>query len=383
MVSLAIILRVEHQTGSYARAGAVSACYVLGTAVGMPLLGRAADRLGRRPVLVGAAAVNAAGLCALATVPVAMQVVTYLVAVVAGASLPPVAPVVRSLWREIAPPEERSSLYAIDATLQEVTFMTGPALVALISAVASPAVALASSGLIGLGGTLALVIHPALGSRPPDGSPAEPRGQAKRARSSSLALLAGTMLLLLAAISVVEVATVAFAGRHGAPRQAGLLLTVWSTGSLAGGLLFGSAAARRAGRVLARLLLAAAFGFAVLAAAPTVAVLYVLLFLAGTSISPGFSCIYDIVGRTSPPQASVESFSWVSSGIQIGASMGTALGGVVVDGAGTRLAFVIAGGIGLLTAMVPLLGRQVISRAEQRSEAAAVPTTNESLAGTL
>ncbi|MGH9303826.1 MAG: MFS transporter, partial [Acidimicrobiales bacterium] len=49
MVNLAIILRVAHGSGSYARAGAVTACYVLGTAVGTPVLGRVADTAGRRP----------------------------------------------------------------------------------------------------------------------------------------------------------------------------------------------------------------------------------------------------------------------------------------------------------------------------------------------
>jgi hypothetical protein len=41
MVNLAIILRVVHATGSYARAGEIAACYVVGTGIGSPLLSSA------------------------------------------------------------------------------------------------------------------------------------------------------------------------------------------------------------------------------------------------------------------------------------------------------------------------------------------------------
>ncbi len=69
---------------------------------------------------------------------------------------------------------------------------------------------------------------------------------------------------------------------------------------MAGGIVLGARTAHAGARVLAPLMLAGAAGFLLLAAAPGVAVLYGLLFLAGVAIAPGFSCIYGLVGAVTP-----------------------------------------------------------------------------------
>jgi MFS family permease len=345
MVNLAIILRIARGTGSYARAGLVTAAYVIGTGLAMPLVGRLADRKGRRPVLLVAACLNAVGLIALAFVPVRATAALLVVAAVTGASVPPVAPAVRSLWRHLAPPNLVSGLFAMDATLQEVSFMIGPSLVALVAAIAEPAAALVLCGVIGLLGAVAVLAHPAMG-RPAGERP----GPRQRVDLPGLVTLVALIVMFLAGIVIVEVAVVAFAGHHHASDQSGLLLTVWSAGSMAGGLAFGARTAHRGAGVLAPLLAAAALGFALLCLAPDVAVLYGLMFLAGTAIAPGFSCVYGLVGELAPHGSSVEAFSWVASGIQIGAAIGAAAGGLLVQSFGTRVAMLAAAACALSTA---------------------------------
>lgn len=158
--------------------------------------------------------------------------------------------------------------------------------------------------------------------------------------------------MFLAAILVIEVTVVAFAGHAHASNQAGVLLAVWASGSMAGGFAFGARTAHAGMRVLAPLMAAAALGFFCLAAAPNIAVLYGLLFLAGVSIAPGFSCIYGLVGSLAPSTGSVEAFSWIGSGIQMGAAGGAAVGGILVDAVGTRWSFVMAAGGAMVTAAV-------------------------------
>jgi MFS family permease len=381
MANLAIILRIATATGSYARAGAVTGAYVVGTGLFGPFLGRVADRAGRRPVLLVAAVVNAAGLISLAFIPVHETLVILIVAAVSGASLPPVAPAVRSLWPALVPEDLRSGIYAFDATMQEATFMVGPTLVALLSSLSGPPAALIACGVIGLVGTVAVSLHPAIGTpltadpsattglapaqdvgpghSHPAPSPAPtvhpaPRPARRRllhpAGLPGLGSLVIIVLVFLASILIVEVTVVAFAGHHHASGQAGLLLAAWSTGSMVGGFAFGARSAHAGTRVLAPLMLAAAVGFLCLAAAPGVGLLYGLLFLAGMSIAPGFSCIYGLVGQLAPSTGSVEAFSWIASGIQMGAACGAALGGLLVEDIGTRWSFVFAAGCGLGTA---------------------------------
>jgi MFS family permease len=361
MANLAIILRIATATGSYARAGAVTGAYVVGTGLFGPFLGRLADRAGRRPVLLISAVVNAAGLISLAFIPVHHTVVILIVAAASGASLPPVAPAVRSLWPALVPEDLRSGIYAFDATMQEATFMVGPTLVALLSSLSGPPAALIACGGIGLAGTLAVSLHPAVGtpltSDPAAATTSAPDRPARRrllhpAGLPGLASLVIIVLVFLASILIVEVTVVAFAGHHHASSQAGLLLAAWSTGSMVGGFAFGARSAHAGTRVLAPLMLAAAVGFLCLAAAPGVGLLYGLLFLAGMSIAPGFSCIYGLVGTLAPSTGSVEAFSWIASGIQIGAASGAALGGLLVEDIGTRWSFVFAAGCGLVTAAI-------------------------------
>lgn len=367
MVNLAIILRIVRVDGSYARAGGVTAAFVLGTGVMGPVLGRLADRFGRRPVLLIASAGNAAGLVLLALVPVADFPQMVAVAAATGCSLPPVAPSVRSLWRQLVDEPMQPSLYAMDATLQELTFIAGPSLVAGISTLASPSFALIFCAFIGLGGSIAVCSHPATARPMPES--AKIRSPRTPVASSGLVALVAIVFMFLASIVTVEIGVVAFAGLHHASGQAGLLLAVWSGGSLTGGIFFGARIAGAGARGLAPVMMASASGFFLITAASGVAVLYGLLFLAGVAIAPGFSCIYGLAGAITPPSGAVEAFSWIASGIQIGAATGAALGGVLVQGCGPRWTFVCAGGAATATAAVALWQTRHLAAAERVARA--------------
>ncbi len=358
MAGLAIILRVSHGTGSYAKAGAVTAAFVVGAALVGPVLGRLADRLGRRPVLLAASVANTAGLVALSRVPTHDTGTILAVAALAGASSPPVAASVRSLWPALVEAARRDALYAVDSTLQELTFVVGPALVAIIGSAFGVSAPLVASGAFGLVGTVALVSHPVITT----GAEHRPHRDA-RVLSRPLLVLIGAITLLVLAFGSLEIGVVAFAGARHAAGQAGLLLGVWSAGSLLGGALFGTRATAGGARVLPGLLVACAGGFALLAGTPGVAALYALLFVAGLVIAPSLGCIYGLAGRLALPGAVVEAFSWVSSGILVGAATGSAAGGIVVQHFGSRVDFLASGLASLAAAATAVtLRRHVASR---------------------
>ena len=66
MIPLALVLAVAAHAGSYGAAGAITAAYALGVALGGPLRGRLADRLGARPVLLATGSLHAVALVACA-----------------------------------------------------------------------------------------------------------------------------------------------------------------------------------------------------------------------------------------------------------------------------------------------------------------------------
>lgn len=152
MTGLAIVLRVSNRHGSYADAGIVTGAYVVGAALASPGMGRLADRFGRRVILISTGVASAIGLFGLSAVPAHDTATLLWVALLSGMATPPVGPAVRSLWPRLAAGTTSEALYAMDSTLQELTFVVGPALVALTATLAGTAAPLIASGGFGLVG---------------------------------------------------------------------------------------------------------------------------------------------------------------------------------------------------------------------------------------
>jgi MFS family permease len=234
MAGLAIVLRVSRASGSYSEAGAITAVYVVACAIGSPVWGRLADRYGRRLILVVTALASAVGLLALSAVPVHDPWEMSGVAFLAGAGEPPVSAAVRSLWPRLVQGGNRDALYAIDSTLQELTFVAGPALVALLGTLSGTAAPLVASAIFSLVGTLAVAFHPAVSA------PGLHVARTGRAASPALFSLVSVGLLLIFGCAMAQIGVVGFATAHKAPGQSGLLLAVWSLGAITGGLCAGT-----------------------------------------------------------------------------------------------------------------------------------------------
>ncbi|MGD0808086.1 MAG: MFS transporter [Acidimicrobiales bacterium] len=364
MAGLAIVLRVSRATGSYSEAGAITAVYVAACAIGSPVWGRLADRSGRRLILVITALASAVGLLALSAVPVHHTWEMVGVAFVAGAGEPPVSAAVRSLWPRLAQGGNSDALYAIDSTLQELTFVAGPALVAVLVTLSGTAAPLVASALFSLVGTLSVAFHPAV-------SAAGLRlARAGRAASPALFSLVSVGLLLVFGCAMAQIGVVGFATAHKAPSQSGLLLAVWSLGAITGGLFVGTRvnAAGEAGLLGA--LGASGAGLLLVIAAPDIAILYPLIFVAGLGLVPALGAMYNLAGKLAPAAGAVEAFGWLSGGTQTGIAGGSALGGVVLQHFGTRTTFAAAAATVFASAAVILLTKGQLAHARLRAGAA-------------
>jgi MFS family permease len=364
MTGLAIVLRVSRASGSYGEAGAITAVYVVAGAIGSPVWGRLADRSGRRLILVVTAVASAVGLLALSAVPVHDTWEMAGVALLAGAGEPPVSAAVRSLWPRLVQGGSRDALYAIDSTLQELTFVAGPALVALLGTVSGTAAPLVASAIFSLVGTLAVALHPAVSA------PGLRLARTGRAHSAALFSLVLVGLLLIFGCAMVQIGVVGFATAHKAPGQSGLLLAVWSLGAISGGLCAGARvnAAGEAGLMGA--LGASGVGLLLVIAAPDIALLYPLIFLAGLGLVPALGAMYNLAGKLAPAAGAVEAFGWLSGGTQTGIAGGSALGGVVLQHFGTRTTFAVAAVIVFASAAVILVAKGQLAQARLRAAAA-------------
>jgi MFS family permease len=343
MAPLAVLLLVRGATRSYAAAGFAVGAAAFATAACAPLLGRLVDRFGRRRVLAPAVVMEAsmyALLVAAAEAHLGAGVLIVLAAL-AGAFLPPVAPVVRAMLGEVFDdPAVRETAYSLDAVTQEVLWMTGPLVVALVIAVASPAVAVLLIAAVGLAGATLFLRSRLVRSA---SVTMEQTARGSALANPELRALLGPVALTGMGLGAIEVGLPSLAIHAGSRPASGLLLALWSVGSMAGGLWYGSRTWRSSLSHRYRVLL----GLAVLCTLPLIAARsipagVVCSLLAGVTIAPVFSCQYALVGRSVSAGSETEAFTWVSAALIGGLAAGSAIGGAVIASAGVSAPFVVS-----------------------------------------
>jgi MFS family permease len=350
MLSLAFLLHVEQQTGSYGAAGLVLAATSLGQAIAGPLTSRLMGRFGMRPVLITTLAVCVTAVVAIGVLP--LTVPMYMgVGFIAGLSTPPVQPAVRTIYPKMVNSRQLTPLFSLDASAQEIIWVVGPVVTTFVSTQIGTVWGILLAALLMVIGGIWFISSPELGRvRIPRSK--RRLGAVLGRPPVMLATIVG--FLLIGACAAIEAGVVAAFGEDGA--EAGIVLAIFSVGSLAGGLLLGHvpispwSTARRMFIVFA--------GTALAAFAMDFWWLSVTLFIAGIGIAPALAVLFAIVSASVRFSDTAEAYGWVGTGQLIGAALGSALAGFLIDGYGAVGAFWAATALALLGFIVPALGRR-------------------------
>jgi MFS family permease len=75
-------------------------------------------------------------------------------------------------------------------------------------------------------------------------------------------------------------------------------------------------------------------------------------------IAPALAVMFSIVSASVRFSDTAEAYGWVGTGQLIGAAVGSAFAGFLIDSQGPSGAFYVAGVLGLLGFVVPLLGKR-------------------------
>ncbi len=346
---LAMLLLAREATGSFAAAGLVAAAYGIAAGAAAPARGRALDRRGGA-VLVGVAAWH---LVALGGLIVAAQLgapapALIAAAAVAGIARSPIFGALRTLWSALVPVGQLHAAYALQATLQQSSYLAGTLLAGALLALSPAAVALAAATVLTFVSVLAFARTATLPGRPPAG----PR---RVIASRDLQILAVTAGLTTVTIGGLGVALTAFAADRGEAPAAGVLLAALTAGSIAGGLAYASRG--WPGTLVRRyvvLLVAFAALAATMAAPRSLAPMLVAATLAGLPMAALMTCRFALIDRVAVPGAANEAALWLSAAEAAGVAGGQALAGAVVDGAGVATAFLLVATPSALAGVVAL-----------------------------
>jgi len=331
MLSLAFLLHVERQTGSYGAAGLVLAATSVGQAVAGPLTSRLMGRFGMRSVLITTLIFCVTAITAIGVLPLTVPLYMVL-GLIAGLATPPVQPAVRTIYPKMVNARQLTPLFSLDASAQEIIWVVGPVVTTFVSTQIGTVWGILLAAVIMVGGGIWFIASPELGrvriprskrrfgvvlSRPP----------------VLLATLVG--FLLVGGVAAIEAGVVAVFGHDGS--EAGLVLAIFAIGSLVGGLGLGHvpigpwSSARR--------MLIVLFGTALAALAMDFWWLSLTLFIAGVGIAPAFAVLFSIVSASVKFSDTAEAFGWVGTGQLIGAALGSAVAGFLIDGVGAQGAF--------------------------------------------
>jgi MFS family permease len=366
MISLALLLLVHGMTGNWSSAALAGAAYAIAGAALGPVWGRLADRFGPTKILLVSGVANPIALGVLIVSPVRW---VYLAAAVAGATYPPLTAAIRGAWTGLtrATPSVRKAALAAETSVFELVFVAGPLLVSFFVALINPAAALAFAAVATLTGTLVTALSPAIRAQRPHPSAAATSGLGPLrvpGFPSLLACCAG----LGAAFGAATVAIPAYANELDVAEPstvAGILIAVWSLGSAAGGVWFGTRVVRSAlSRQFAWLLGAVAISLLVLPAMPGPVALGVALALGGATIAPALTVENALVGRLSPGSMLNEAYTWMVTMSVSASAFGSAVAGMVADHAGVGMAFAFAGLTVGFAAAVAALPSGAIARAD-------------------
>ncbi len=358
MASLAILLLVRDSTHSYAAAGLAVGRLRAGHGGDGPGAGQA-DRSPRALPGAGPGGDQAERVLILLVLAAhwgAGAGVLVGLAGLAGALVPSIAPTVRALLNEIIhEPRVRESAYSLEAVVQEIIWILGPFVVALIVAVTTPSAALLLNAAICVTGTVSFVRSPAAARAP---VPSEHRDPGAVLSSRPLRALLGPIALMGFSLGAIEVGLPSLALHAGSRADSGILLALWSVGSMLGGLWFGSRMWRSPLPVRYRNLLVAAVALtAPLIVARSIPVGALCAVLAGLAIAPLFSCQYAMVARTVTEGNETEAFTWVASALVSGIAAGSAAAGAVISSGGVAAPFVLGSLATVLAALTALASR--------------------------
>ncbi|TFD95262.1 MFS transporter [Cryobacterium lactosi] len=350
MLSLAFLIHIEKLFDSYAAAGLVLAAMSIGQAIAGPLTSRLMGRLGMRPVLIVTMIICTTSIVVMALAPLPI-VGLMIVGFVAGLSMPPVQPAVRTIYPKVVNSRQLTPLFSLDASAQEIIWVLGPVIATFVAIQVSSTAGILLAAFFLVAGGIWFVALPEVGRV------RIPRSRRKLGvvlKKPEVLLSTVVGFMLVAACAAVEAGVVAVFG-HGSA-NAGWVLGIFAIGSLIGGLALGHLPIGP--WALASRMLIVTIGLSVAGLFLNFWWLSAALLVAGIGIAPSFAVLFGIVSASVKFSDTAEAYGWIGTGQLIGAALGSALAGFAIDHSGAGAAIYVAAGFAALGTIIPALGRR-------------------------
>lgn len=374
MSQLGVLLLIAGSTGSYGAGGACAGALAVANAIGAPLWGGWADRIGQRTVVVlqsltAAAALGGLLVTAHSGLPWGWAAVA---SAVTGFLTPQVGPLARVRWRPITAltgkrqPRLVDTAFSYEGAADEASFVLGPALVGLGVSLVNPTFALVGAAvLLAVFGTwfglhdTARITHEA---------PHQNGTGHDRLLTPVLVLLCLAQLVIGMVFGSVQTGTSVLATDAGYPGLTGLFHALLGVGSVAAGLSLAALPQRFALPARLRWFAVALLVLALpLLLVGSLATLAPVLLVLGVSIAPYMITTFTLGERITPPARVSAAMTMLAATTGLGYALGAAVAGALADWRGHTPAFAVSVAAGVLAVSLSWGFRRMLERADART----------------
>ncbi|MGB7819806.1 MAG: MFS transporter [Ornithinibacter sp.] len=366
MFGVSVIIMISERRGSFGLAGAVSAVGVAVLAAAGPFIGRLIDRYGqRRAALPFILVASLSGLATVLASWVGAPAWTLFVLYGLSALLPEPGPMSRARWAHIYrdEPDRLHTAMSFEQVADEAAFVVGPVVGVLVSTLWFPEAGLLLAEALFLVGMLTFLS--ARQTEPPV-VPHDQRPPGVAVRRPGLLIVATALVMTGVIFGANEVIAVAYTAEQGSASFSSVVLGAFAVGSTVSGILFGTRAFRSS---LTTRLLVAAGGMFVLEA-PALVVggvwpLAVVMLVAGSATAPMLITSLSLAQRLVPRALITEGMAVAITGLLIGISIGSAVGGWAIEAWGAQPAYAVPVLAGALAVVIVAVRRTSLERAER------------------
>lgn len=366
MLSLAYLLHVEHVFHSYGSAGLVLATTSVGQAIAGPLTSRWMGSWGMRPVLIltSLVALASMGVIAFVLMPLWAYVV---IGFIGGLAVPPVQPAVRTIYPKMVTSRQLTPLFSLDASAQELIWVAGPVITTFVATQIGTVEAIVLAMVFLVVGGVWFIASPELGRVR---IPRSKRAFGVVLKRPSVVVATLTGMLLIGACAAVE-AGVTSAFGEGSP-NAGIVLAIFAIGSLVGGLAFGHRPISP--NTLWTRMLIVFIGLGLATFGTGFWWLSFALLIAGGGIAPALAVMFGSVSATVKFSDTAEAYGWMGTGQLIGAALGSAVAGFLIDLHGATGGMLVGAAAAFVGVLLPLFAKRWLPDLRGR-DASPIPDT--------
>lgn len=354
MNTVALVFLISTVRDSFLLAGVASSIYTLCGAIVGPRIGRRADRIGARPVLLPITFINASSIFAIVYFSSRSIPLLLIFSALSGATMPSFGSYTRTRWsRSLKDKRELEVALSLESVADETAFVIGPALAGFLFSIYGPNSPLLAGLFFTLTGGIGLALTSFDHHR--DEIHEGIHGGLLRIKYVKSLLASLVALGLLFGSNFVVI--LAVAKENGRAADGGLWVGLYPIGSLVAGLVYGfihwkSSSALRYTIALAFMTLSTS---AILFFQDIETIVFFII-LSGIGIAPALIAANAHLKGLVPLRRLNEAFALLGASLQIGITLGSALSGALVDRFGGWKGFYFMAGATLLATLLSAIG---------------------------